>query len=359
MSALTKLSVRSLVKKPALDVAKPDKKWPLPESYIGVEIETEATRLMDQYRLADARWAMHNDGSLRNDGMEFTFAKPLCGAQITTAIDVFFDQDNPVVKYEPNPRAAIHVHINWLDDEGDIRSLRNLISIMNCIEPAVFEWVDADRKWCGYCSQLSELPDARMRTLMTTESADVMAKTLMDQPKNRYYGLNLAALNKFGTLEFRYFPCTKDKAKMEDWIAFVMLAKKAACEFEGDTAALIELLSSEIGIRDFVTRYFNRGTMATSLLNALDMNAAVLRMIDFGYLVHTTPARNNGRGVWVQSLAATRFIQKRFPQQAEKQKQTDDFVRKYKGAVAAPLGDNYERLLQELRNELGRAGGIR
>lgn len=348
--SVNKLSVRSLVKKPPLELARADPKWALPDAFIGVEIETENCRVLDQRGLTDAGWTWKEDGSLRNSGMEFVFGAPLCGRAITRAIDAFFDKTKPPVSYLTNPRAAVHIHINWLDDQAgaDIGALRKLLTIMYCIEPAVFEWVEAARKWCGYASQMNELPDKKLRTLMTSESPDTLAATLNEGSgtRNRYYGMNLAALARFGTVEFRYFPCTTDKGTMEEWINFVMLVKRAAVEYPEDHIALIEKLSTVEGIRDFVMKYFDHSAINGRLLECLDIDAAVNRMIDFRFLVNLTPARNQAKGSWVTSAAAARFLGKRFPEAAAKRRQTDDLVSAYRRQIASGSDINYEEILQ-------------
>merc|ERR1719502_902465 len=41
-------------------------------------------------------------------------------------------------------------------------------------------------------------------------------------PKERYYQLNLAVLNKYGTMEFRGFPATHDSERALAWVQFVL-----------------------------------------------------------------------------------------------------------------------------------------
>lgn len=315
MSKLNAVSIGTLTGKPPIKMPTPDARWILPDTFIGVEIETEGTLLRNSKALKRAGWDWHHDGSLRAGGQEFTFEEPLMGDEISRAIDTFFSEDTHVI-YETNPRAGVHVHINWLDEKSDIRGLRNLVAIMYCIEPGVFDWVDGTRKWCGYCCQLTELSDQSMRTIMTTESETVMANILKDNgelSQNRYFGVNLAAIGKYGTVEFRYFPSTKEKKDVENWIQFVMQVKRAADKFEGESNQLIDILSTQEGITGFLLTHFSEFDIGRTILDNLDLRAAVDRMTDFGYLVKLTPARRPGGFERPRSSSALRFIGKKYP----------------------------------------------
>lgn len=349
--SVNKLSVRALVKKVALSVPKPDSRWASPDAFIGLEIETEACNILNHNTLAQAGWTYKEDGSLRNSGIEFVFDGPKSGKAISTALDTFFDDPAPVV-YTPNPRAAIHIHINWLDDDAgsDIGALRKLITLMYCIEPAVFEWVDSTRKWCGFAAQMNELSDRKLRSLMTADSASGMSSALSEggsSGRNRYFGLNLAALLRYGTVEFRYFPCVTDKESVERWINFVMLAKIAAVEYPEDHEAMIQELSTTEGIRAFVTKWFAHSSIGTNLLGCLDIDQAAARMIDFGYLIQSVPARDAPR---VRSAAAERFFQKSFPTFRQNTQERDTVLQDYRAALENELTrEAYERLVSHMR----------
>ncbi len=347
-SEVNATKMNQLLGKGRMAVPTRDDQWPLPEAYIGVEIEVEQCSIVNPIGLKAAGWKWKTDGSLRNQGMEFIFASPCSGGQITEAVDMFFSTTpHRPVEYVTNPRAGVHIHINFLDD-ADLGDVRKLIALMYAFEPGVFEWVDQNRKWCGYCSPINELPESTLRTLMTSNSASAVASVIQDQ-QSRYYGLNLAALSKFGTIEFRYFPATQSKAQLTSWIKFVMLAKKAAVEFDGDALGLIKELSTEDGIRSFAETWFNVDDIGCFLLAGTDLSSTPLRMIEFGYMLNVVPARVSTKNK--PSLATKRFFEKKFPDYRDIREEADSYAARYVAAMETLTSmeeEAYSRMVADL-----------
>ena len=73
---------------------------------------------------------------------------------------------------------------------------------------------------------------------------------------SRYYGLNLQALTKYGSVEFRYFPTAESADELVRWVKLVQIFKKAALEI-GTTDKLIALLTTEEGYNSFLATYFS------------------------------------------------------------------------------------------------------
>lgn len=308
MTALKSKSIAALFNKRPLTVPKADSRWVLSDTYVGVEIEAENVLIRNSGFLNSTGWAIHSDGSLRNTGREFVLEKPLMGTDLSTAIDGFFSPEHEPVIYQVNPRAGVHVHINWTD-VNSFDSIYKLIALMYCIEPAVFDLCDAGRKYCGFCAALTELNDTNLRTILTTSSESALTSALRGTSgSSRYYGTNLMALFKYGTVEFRYFPSTNRKQDVELWINLCMLIKKFCTEYPEDHVTLIKKLMTEEGISEIVNQWFNFSELSEMLLGRLDMSAATSRMRNLFYISTLTPVRSARDNL--VSAAAGKFLDK-------------------------------------------------
>lgn len=298
-----------------------DSAWPLPNEFVGVEIEVEdlsgdATRTFPE-------WGTHSDGSLRN-GIEFVLSGPTAGRGLTAAIDKFFDAG---LTYSMSERTSIHIHIN-ASDNMTFDQFRNMFVLMYLIEPAVFRWADENRKWCGYCSPLTDLDPSRLVPILTDNSEDASQFVRAVQGggnSDRYYGYNMAAFARHGTVEFRYFPCTNDKQRVIEWIKFVMLTKRTAVNAT-DPEAILSACATASGLEGFITSNF--GEVAEYIIRNLDFNDAILRVKNLLALFSVAPnaertgyRSSNSKGV--SKLLETKFRRSPTAARAKAKKVTD------------------------------------
>lgn len=234
----------------ARSVPASDAAWAGPNEYIGVEIEVEDFR--GDVNEVYPYWITHHDGSLRN-GTEFVFAGPRAGSELTSAIDSFFGAG---YSYTMSPRTSTHIHINATDmlTPGQFRSWLTLVYL---IEPSVFRWADENRKWCGYCAPLTDIPPRRMVNILTSEDDALLTRAIQgDDNQDRYFGLNVASLRRHGTLEFRYFPCTQSRSELTNWIQFVMETKRSGVQYENMQQLLAAVGDSPSSVDSFLRMSF-------------------------------------------------------------------------------------------------------
>lgn len=183
----------------------------------GIEVEAENVEWGRDVNLYSSGWTAHEDGSLRDGGVEWVLERPLAGAELATAVSHLYAQD---LDYGPSPRAGTHIHVNMTDRSfGDVQAM---LTLMYCIDRLVFAWADEDRMWCSYCNSLNTLPPFTLRSaLLDEEDPYLSAQRVWPQSNSdRYYGFNVAALWKYGTLEFRYFPTINAEHRMWQWLDF-------------------------------------------------------------------------------------------------------------------------------------------
>lgn len=205
--------------------------WPIPDQHVGVEIELEGQSRKEMNAHEDRGapfWAAHEDGSLR-EGIEYTLNQPLMGTALREAINYFFDN---FTKFTASPRTSIHVHMNMRQDNETVEGLRNMVVLYYMYEDAFFQIADENRKWSSYCNAFEDNPPALLEAVVDpTMSIEALQLTLAQSARtnvNRYYGLNLNALSKYGTIEFRHFPLVDNRERLIDWLKLIMELKLAA-----------------------------------------------------------------------------------------------------------------------------------
>lgn len=344
----------------------PDNSWPLARELIGVEIEIEDCRGATPL----SYWSTHSDGSLRN-GIEYVLAGPTGGRQLTEAIDQFFGAG---LRYSTGPRTSIHIHLN-ASDNMTIDQFRNMFTIMYLIEPAVFRWADENRKWCGYCSPLTDLSPYRIINILNDDPRDAsrfVHAVQGDGNSDRYYGFNVAAYARHGTVEFRYFPCTTDRQKVFEWIKFCMYVKKTAKAF-GSPEDILGALSNESALTAFINEYF--GEVASHIGRNLDYDDCLGRVKDMGALINVAPGSLRSQDTYyrsVRSKGMSRFLQKNFPSAVVEpavktsvptaSEMLSSYVARSTGVPTAPVTDEQETTMrstmERYRDEYRRLGGI-
>lgn len=224
-------------------------------------------------------WNVHEDGSLR-DGLEFSFARPLSGNFVEYAVDALF---SGIADYDNTPRCSTHIHVG----AGDlsVENLQAFVALLACVEEGIYNLTTPDRKWCGYAMPITSMSNARLRKLFsTTNVRDFMAGVSpAGSRQERYYGCNLMALAKFGTIEFRYFQGVEGQSTLLTWADMVTHLMKNATtlswpilhEASADMASFTSLLSSFLGI------YYNTITADLDLGNAKEVLESMLAMAEY------------------------------------------------------------------------------
>jgi Putative amidoligase enzyme. len=291
----------------AVTVADPDQSWPLASELVGIEIEVED--LAGDPTAVFPEWTIHPDQSLRN-GTEFVTSGPVGGTALTNAINKFF---NAKFHYNMSPRTSVHIHVN-ASDNMNVDQFRNLFVVMYLFEPAVFRWADENRKWCGYCSPLTDIDPNRIVTILNENNNDARLIQAIRGANNqdRYYGFNVAAYHKHGTVEFRYFPCTDDKQELVNWIKFVMHVKETARAYEGPASLLATLITRE-DVRAFIKKRFPETSDA--LINNLDFDDCLGRVRELIGMLGVLPedVREGEKYRTHRSKGLTKFLASTFP----------------------------------------------
>lgn len=227
--------------------------WTLNKCLMGVEIEVESLDGVVIPENSVPGWNRKTDGSLRN-GYEFVLQSPMAGNDLATAVRAVFERSN----FKRSMTGSTHIHMDMMEEEVTPSVVQTIVLMLFVLEPAIFAIADPGREWCGYTNKLVSAPPVLLSAVMNMNDdnvADFLSLCRGEMPVGRYYGLNLMALSKFGSLEFRYFPTATSEDELVDWVNLVQSFKLAAMRI-GNINELIKILTNRDLYMQFLDDYF-------------------------------------------------------------------------------------------------------
>jgi hypothetical protein len=172
----------------------------------GIEIEIENARLLrDKFGV----WSTREDGSLRN-GIEYV-SVPLRGNEVSWALDHLFAALGKSNHF--SPRTSVHIHLNVQPLKPE--QLIAIILTYLAIEPLLYRFVGHDREKSQFCVPLYQT--TILNDFLEFWNSHISVGRF-NWGNSRYAGLNLDAIRKFGTIEFRQLNGTNDVNKILNWI---------------------------------------------------------------------------------------------------------------------------------------------
>lgn len=205
-----------------------------PRLLTGIEVEGEEACLPESasYMLSDGGWLTHDDGSLRESGIELVLREPLYGTELSGAIDVLFNAWDEGLEFYPSPRAGTHIHLNMTD--RPLSHLQSLTALMYCFDPIVFRLAGEDRQWCSYANSLSSIKPNALQALLSERGVDrgEWWRVWPVDSSDRYYGFNISSIGKYGSVEFRHFPTPESKDQLWTWIDLCHALYDASAEWQ-------------------------------------------------------------------------------------------------------------------------------
>lgn len=224
---------------------------PLPNTLMGIEVEVDQDSSTDILfpENYEPEWSKKHDGSLRN-GYEYVLSAPMMGQHLVNTIYKLYAEP---ARLQRTYTGSTHIHINMMDGVS-VEALRTLVLLSYAFESLLYYVGDNTRQWCGFANRLISAPSDVLETIIKGNSGTAFRRAT--DRAGRYYGLNLDALNKYGTVEFRYFPTAESAEELLSWVKLVQLFKKAAMEV-GTINNLIDKLSDKESYNTFVTTYFS------------------------------------------------------------------------------------------------------
>lgn len=249
-------------------VPTPSNEWPIPDCMVGLEFEYENPANLNWQghwwnrkmpHIAEY-WTTHEDGSLRDNGVEFVLRDPLMGKDLTDAIAALLI---PVPPLTTSYRTSVHVHIDARDME--LEELKTFTLLYALTEQGFFNYVGENRTTNNYCVPWYEAPeymDGVAKGLFREKmDAGILARAM--HQAQRYAALNVNSLKKYGSFEFRHFGSVVTHGRIRKWVSICMQLKLAARMIPYDQAEALVYEPAEAVYRAVF------GPYAMSCLNGL------------------------------------------------------------------------------------------
>ena len=188
---------------------------------IGIEVEMEGPYLPSEIR----GWSVKGDGSLRGNGLEYILPNPvsrnLFEERISRLYDAFLSQPHQI---DPSDRCGVHIHLNCRDLEID--EIFNFITLYLVVEDVLMHWCGDNREGNLFCLRARDA-EWMIRMLIQDKKYGIF-DTVTHNETFKYGSLNLAALARYGSLEFRGLETPKTPHRIITWIKLLLALKDYA-----------------------------------------------------------------------------------------------------------------------------------
>lgn len=183
------------------------------DGHVGIEIECEVRNEMT--RNWDSKfWSLHRDGSLRGVGYEFVLARPIHIKDVDPALKEWRSLcDAYDIRFVDSKRTSVHVHCNVQD--YTILQVLNVVCAYWLCEPLLLNICGEERKGNLFCLGLDCADTVHTQLIQNLKKHQFFQGFAKDA--YRYASLNLEALYKFGSLEFRTMRGTQDTKLISSW----------------------------------------------------------------------------------------------------------------------------------------------
>lgn len=192
-----------------------------PLNDIGIELEIEGNNLPTDGHLAAIRspvsratWAVHRDGSLRGEALEYVLSTPVKPSELEYMLAALWEKfKTSKTAMTLSNRCSTHVHVNV--GGAKINEITSVIALWTTLEEVLINWCGLDRVSNHFC-----LPSSQSSTVIRTWGR-FLENGQYDFPEGmKYSALNLRPMRTFGSVEFRTMRASEDYVPILDWALF-------------------------------------------------------------------------------------------------------------------------------------------
>lgn len=248
-----------------------------PRRKVGIEIEVEGARLIGN---PIPYWRAVNDGSLRGESQEYIFKNPQPYHRVPVLLNILKDkmEKNKSIII-PSERCGLHVHINV--QQMTEQQVLNYATLYLLFEDLMVNYCGEDREGNFFCLRVR---DAEY-LLQGMISAQRLCSLFNLQHDNfRYASINLSAIQKYGSVEFRALRTPKDFLKAIPWVEMLLLLYKNSLQFSHPRKIVEQF--SQLGPKEFLnktleqhSKLFNNKRLEQTLFEG------IRRIQDIAYVV--------------------------------------------------------------------------
>lgn len=177
----------------------------------GIEIEVEGRNLPN---VDNVVWKTEADGSLRN-GKEYIFKKAQSIKTVPVALrNLEKEFKKAAAELQFSFRTSVHVHMNMQD--LTYQQILNTIYTYLLLEAPLMSFCDEGRKGNRFCLRLEDAEGAIPVFKNLFFEGEMGLRDIIPD-RVRYAAINIEALPKYGSLEFRAMNGTMDVERISTW----------------------------------------------------------------------------------------------------------------------------------------------
>jgi len=191
---------------------------------VGVEIEVEGKGLS---LVDDAVWRTESDGSLRGEFpktcAEYIFQTPIVVSAVKAAIMSLKESLGPKAVFEFSYRTSVHVHVNV--QKLEYQQLLAMMYTYLLLEEPLTTFAGKKRKGNNFCLRAIDaegLIDMLNQLFEMGEQGPLMIRN----DAVRYSAMNIEALKKYGSLEFRAMEGNIDEERIQTWCSALVMVRE-------------------------------------------------------------------------------------------------------------------------------------
>ncbi len=236
---------------------------------VGIEIELEGhplpTGVTGKIPKEKRYWVVTPDGSLRGEAAEYVLARPVDRKDVKAALDQLA-HNLEGVELEDSGRAGVHVHINVRD--LTMVQMFTFVLLYLVFERVLVRFCGEQRQGNLFCLRVE---DAEYLSYALHRAIKTRGYSHLSSDELRYASINLTALSKYGSLEFRAMRSPVAHEVIEQWVELLLALKDSACKFT-DPEDLLIGVSQQGGI-DFARQILGDKQL---ILGDVDWNSEVM-----------------------------------------------------------------------------------
>ena len=192
---------------------------------IGIEIEVEGRNLPSEI----PGWRREHDGSLRGEETaEYVLRNPIERRSVSMMLNRITEAyaDNRS-RIDDSYRTSTHVHLNV--QELTVTQVYNIITLYFIFEEYLVRHCGEHREGNLFCLRLQDA-EAMLPILRIAAANGDM--NVLRSDNLRYAAINVAAIPKYGSLEFRSMRGTSNMEAIKTWVDLLLHIKDAALRFD-------------------------------------------------------------------------------------------------------------------------------
>jgi len=254
---------------------------PLKRGDVGIEIESECpikstppqnfwNSNILKFDKSPSYWVAKPDNSLRN-GLEYVTRSPVAISKLDGALDEWLKYIKGTPFREDSIRTSIHVHRNVLG--LTINQLLAVIGGWWLLETPIVDTQGIHRRGNLFCLRLQDADYILIEVFNTLgRGRPFLDGVLGDNVK--YGALNLAAVERYGSLEFRFLKGTNDIKEIKQWAVFFheLCSKLADYGHINELIRDVETCGSVVWAKKMLPKWILEGETEESLRHKIETN---------------------------------------------------------------------------------------